>query len=215
MKKRFITMFVFLLIACLMLTGCSVGENTGIVDPTNTPETEVVVTEEPVETEEPANTEDEMYEYEVGGTTLKLRTRIEDYITDEGYFRYMDLATELGWYSIDTDMPTKRMVFDDEVFIKFWPTADIVSYISFGAIERIQPYKERFYHQVQFSFNDLSEVDRYLLDGPDPMIELYYVSFSQIVVTTYILENYADYRDKNFFDGIFESPAALVYKIYE
>ena len=144
MKKRFITMFVFLLIACLMLTGCSVGENTGTVDPTNTPETEVVVTEEPVETEEPANTEDEMYEYEVGGTTLKLRTRIEDYITDEGYFRYMDLATELGWYSVDTDIPTKSMVFDDEIFINLRPTYPRVDYVSFGVLKSIEPWKEKF-----------------------------------------------------------------------
>ncbi len=215
MKKRFITMFVFLLIACLMLTGCSTGENTGTVDPTNTPETEVVVTEEPVETEEPASTEDEMYSYEVGGVTLKLRTKIEDYITDEGYFRYMDLATELGWYSVDKLPVKKRMIYDDSIFISFWWTSDIVPYISFGVLNSAKPYNEKFAIQVQFSFNDMENVTSYILDGPEKSIELYHVSFSQIVVTTYILENYMDSRDTNFFDGYFESPGDVIYKVCE
>ena len=215
MKKRFLTMFVFLLIACLMLTGCSVGENTGTVDPTNTPETEVVVTEEPVETEEPASAENEMYEYEVGGTTLKLRTRIEDYITDEGYFRYMDLATELGWYSVDTDIPTKTMVFDDEIFINLRPTYPRVDYVSFGVLKSIEPWKEKFNCQIHFNFDDPSIVDHYYVDGPIPLSGKYYVSFGQMVVITYILENYMDNRDMDFFEGLFEMTATLRYYVCE
>lgn len=209
MKKRFITMFVFLLIACLMLTGCSTGENTGIVDPTNTPETEVVVTEEPVETEEPASTEDEMYSYEVGGVTLKLRTKIEDYITDEGYFRYTDLATELGWTSEGSERFTKIMVYNDEIYILFSQ-----GIVSFGVLTSRTPRRDKFTCHVNFQYDNPDEHETYLLDDKDMPANQYYLTMEELAVTVYILENYMNDCSIDFLVDYFEKPTASNYYVY-
>ena len=212
MKKGHIHVLALLLTACLMLTGCG----TGSVSPASAPGTERAAGGEETETKESVNAEGGVYSYEVGGTTLKLRTKVEDYITAEGYFRYKDLAAELGWYSVDKTIPTKTMVYGDELFIGFWGGgAEIISYIFFGVLKSVEPWKEKFECQVEFVYDDLSNVKKYRVDGPEPMIERFYVSFDEIVVTAYILENYMNSGNESFLEEYFERPAVLRYKVYE
>jgi hypothetical protein len=210
MKKRIATLFVFLLIACLMMTGCSTGENATETEPTSSPEIEVVATEEPT------SSEDEMYTYEVCGTTLKLRTRVEDYIVDDEYLRYSDLASDLGWWKEDdgTTLPY-RYYGDGELYVWFHiGNIKTVTKIMFGVLESFKPMRDVFTCNVHFKIDNPSEIKTYELDVP-PKASGYYLNFEQIVIVTYIFENYPDCRDNSFFDGYLEKREGNNYSVHQ
>lgn len=210
MKKRIATLFVFLLIACLMMTGCSTGENTTETEPTSSPEIEVVTTEEPT------SSDDEMYTYEVCGTTLKLRTRVEDYIVDDEYLRYSDLASDLGWWKEDdgTTHPP-RYYGDGELFVWFYIGAPkTVTEIMFGVLESFEPLRDDFTCNIHFEIDNPSKIKTYILDLP-PKASGYRLNFEQIVIVTYVFENYPDHRDNSLFDDYFEKWNDFDYYVHQ
>lgn len=91
MKKRIA--IAVLLIICLLLGSC------GKKDETSSGEAK----EETGLTLATTVSEDGLYGYAVGGKTVYLHTKLEDYITDQRVFRYGDLATELGWHPMDPE----------------------------------------------------------------------------------------------------------------
>ncbi len=223
MKKRITTLFVFLLIACLMMTACSTGES---FEPEVEPTEELEMDPDFVE----------MNCYDVGGVTIRLETRIEDYITDEKEFRFNDLATDLGWYTRPiggcTNPATIEKTFDlegDEYnpFVFFDPGLYThVGDIRFGTIPKAS-LEEAFgkhlecFIRVEKTGDDAPSIKDLDEPGPDSYIiyqgndegELIY--FSQIVLLVYIMENYAYDMSNCFFDDMFERTGADSWTVYE
>ncbi len=228
MKKRIVTLFVFLLIACLTLTSCSTGES---FDPEVEPTEELDVDPDFVE----------MNCYDVGGVTIRLETRIEDYITEDREFRFNDLAADLGWYTRPINgnpNPGKvEKTYDLEdneynPFIGFdlrWFTD--VGNINFGTIPKdniedvFGAYYFCFISVEKTGENDPTQMDIYT-PGPD-MYYLYLraeperedkphlIHFDEIVIVTYIMENYLYDMGEDFFDGMFERTSSSGWTVHE
>ena len=222
MKKRMIALF--LLITCLMLTGCS--------NATTTPETE-----------EPQTTasEEKLYMYSVGGTVLYLHTRVEDYLSDTGgeYYnwetesgedcgiiRYDDLTRDLGWRKREDD-PWKDSalreydVGDETVFTNLSyngisgdniPGVEIVDSIHFGLTSKKTDHWS--YSQLCIMYVDTDSLEGetiYLTDGKTRGA----MFFNQVVVLTYVLENYPIHRGEGFFTGLFDEISPNQWYVYE
>ena len=216
MKKRIATLFVFLLIACLMMTGCSIGENVTETEPTSSPEIEEV----PVDTE-PTNDEDGMYTYFIGEIEVKLRTRVEDYITDDGYFRFTDLANDLGWTRSESKWGPVATVYctvdDETVAFTYDPGMnDIIEEIGFGVVRTVSPLDFPYKSVLKFdNFDEDDEHKTYVIDEDYIYGVRMKVHFSHIVATAFILENYAQDRSREFLLGYFELTGNDVWSVYE
>lgn len=200
MKKRIVTLIVFLLTTCMMLSGCSSDGSKPTVQPGD------VVSEEPTNGDG-ANTENHggLYTYTVGNVSLQLEHRIEDYITEHKVFRYRDFAKDCGsWYiknpAFAEDDDYFTYVFDDEKgggFVLFRTDDDVMGDIEYGGV-----YTESFYGKVKFSF-DLAEKE-YTFNR----LFGYKADFNQIVIVCYILENYKNDSGIDIFKGVFEEEGA-------
>ena len=179
MKKRIVTLIVFLLTACLMLSGCSSEGSKPTVQPGD------VVTEEPTYGDG-ANTENHggLYTYMVGNVSLQLEHRIEDYITKHKVFRYSDFAKDCGsWYvpvpELEEDEEYFTRVFDDEKgrgIIDLFASNDTI-----GNIQYTNTLADSFVSIFKFSSD---------LTGKDYTVNRlfgYQLDFNQIVVICYIL----------------------------
>ncbi len=217
MKKRITTLFVFLLIACLMLTACSTGES---FEPDVEPAEELEVDPDFVE----------MNCYDIGdGISIRLNTRIEDYITPDKHFRFFDLAEDLGWREIVyangmIDHSYVRIIEsgDDTLFITF----EIGYYgcmevVRFGTIWQMEKYP--FSKNLDYAiWNEIAEYkagfDYYT--RPD---DVYYVNddtrgsifFSQIVLAVYIMENFENDNSAELFDELLEGRESVAWYIYK
>ena len=219
MKKRIVTLFVFLLIACLTLTSCSTSESL----------------EPDLETTEELDVDPDFVEmncYDIGdGITIRLKTRIEDYITPDKCFRFFDLAEDLGWHEIvytntgKVDHSLVRMIEaePDDIFIDFREiNYGCVGSIYFGSIERINkyPYRAKMEYYVineiptylngELGFNNVPDNVYYLNDDNTCLI-----FFNQIVITVYIMENYSSDGNNDIFDGVLEQIGNVDWRIIE
>ncbi len=228
MKKRITTLFVFLLIACLMLTACSTGES---FEPEVEPTEELEMDPDFVE----------MNCYDVGGVTFRLETHIEDYITDEKEFRFNDLAADLGWYTrpiggkINPAKVEKTYDLEDSEYNPFigfdllWYTD--VGNINFGTIPKEKLEKTFGAHLLFFvRFEKTGENDPDQTDIYNPGPDMYYlylraepereekphlIHFSEIVIVTYIMENYMYDMGEDFFDEMFERTGTSGWTVHE
>ena len=221
MKKRMIALF--LLITCLMLTGCS--------NATTIPETE-----EPQATA----SEEELYMYSVGGTVLYLHTRVEDYLTDDcvprydpekkqivydGLFRYDDLMSDLGWYIREGSREgSMRREYNTEDAILYVYIAGIKEYgepvpnvgifesIEFGqSTPEIDHWNYRFSCHMYVDTDSLEDETLYHPNGDEDRA----LFLNQIIVLTYLLENYPNDQGEDFFSGIFEKIGPHHWYVYE
>ena len=223
MKKRIVTLFVFLLIACLTLTSCSTGES---FDPEVEPTEELDVDPDFVE----------MNCYDVGGVTIRLETRIEDYITEDREFRFNDLAADLGWYTRPIGGVSNPGIIEktydlenDEYnpFISFetgWYKH--IGNINFGTILKSKLEDRAGAHVVCFvKLEKTGEEAPAQMDLYKPGPSMYFmylkedkpqiVYFSEIVIITYILENYMYDMSDGFLDDMFERTSSSGWTIYE
>ena len=217
MKKRIVTLFVFLLIACLTLTSCSTSESL----------------EPDLETTEELDVDPDFVEmncYDIGdGITIRLKTRIEDYITPDKCFRFFDLAEDLGWHEIVysngvVDSSLVRM-FDTEpkaVFIDITDIRVCPETIYFGTIRHTEkyPYKVETVFYIRNAIPAFLNHELFYDNMPD---NVYYLNdhdtclvyFSQIVLSVYIMENFRDTSDVDIIDEILEQMNDVTWCIYE
>ena len=223
MKKRIVTLVVFLLITCLTLTACGTGESFA---PEAAPAEGLDIDPDPAE----------MYSYEVGGVTIRLKTRVEDYLTDEKEFRFNDLTADLGWYTrpiggyTNPGIIEKTYDLDDDEYNPFlyfetgWYKH--IGRIIFGTIRKdkleiVSGWHLVFYAELQKTGDEApAQMDLYY---PGPSMYFMYLTedrpqivyFSEIVIITYILENYMYNMDYTFFDGMYEKTSSCGWTIYE
>ncbi len=219
MKKN--SVITVLLIMCLLLSSCG-KENT---DPANAEQTEKSTSSSTLY----VKMENGMYYYPIGGTTLPCRTRIEDYITDNGVFRYVDLAKELGWHLRMQDQEWNP----NTNFEMNYDYGDLWLYLSFMGQNTINQeygyYKSGFYpNRLNFGIRDSrswSDPHTVVLERAweNPEEErkrdhlrpgTYYLNqrngiemyFSNIILMTYIMENYPSRAksEDDFFGGAFD-----------
>lgn len=184
MKKRIVTLVVFLLIACMALTGCSSEESK--VENTAAPETATV------ETTTEAPDSEGMYEWTVRGVTLRTKTNIMDYIKDDIWYS-QKFAENLGLTNMNDDPSYRRALGfkNDAMFVRF--INDLVDdpkgrdYFCYGIWYE---NTEGFFSHVEF-LDLLSEkkICDYRIDYPNSQDS---ISFEGIVVFTYACERLID-----------------------
>ena len=195
MKKRIVTLVVFLLIACLMLTGCSSGDS-GTNNP-ETPSTEPTMTTE-LTTEAPQSENgnaDGMYEWTVRGVTIQTRTNIMDYIHDD-VWECVRFSESLGW-KLDAKIP------DNYSWYSIIPTFNCnnatVALRSTNVVGGDR-YGDKFCYGVSYYYGDRSTMHYvqmidvyankkqgdYYVDNKDFR---YTITFDSIVYYTYLCEH--------------------------
>ena len=178
MKKRIVTLVVFLLVASMMLTGCT-GEGSKTENQTD----EVVET---VVTEEPTS---EGYSYAIGSVTLKLNRRIEDYIDKNNVFHYRDYAKDCGWYIIYPERAE-----DDDWMSWVYGDEDEGSYIDISIDGDVDTRTINYGGigtkgvAVMVSIPDNESADIYYINR----LFGYHVNYEKIVVICYLFENFLD-----------------------
>ncbi len=198
MKKRMVTLIVFLLTACMLLTGCS-SATTANPTPTTTPVDEYEANTPPTEAPNTGAISG-MHSYEVGGVTLQCKTRVEDYINGND-FRYFDLARDLGWHAHtpeqenDPNFPRREFGNEEGGGYIWYSKGDG------GIVDTIVVCElpKEIYRDVNFNTNERDWGKLYTINGKDT----HNIYFEQIVVLTYILENYKNDYAADIFQGIF------------
>ena len=195
MKKRIVTLVVFLLIACMALTGCS--SEGSKVENTAAPETATVET-----TEEPQDS-DGMYEWTVRGVTLRTKTNIMDYIKGK-VWNSVALAESLGLVNIN-DNPSFRQAIgfkNNDFFVRFHtehtndPSGrDIFCYGIWYANEDNINCDVLFLDMLQAKATSDYWIDYY--NAQDT------ISFEGIVVFTYACEHLVSDPGTDPFSGVF------------
>jgi len=195
MKKRIVTLIVFLLTACMMLSGCSSDGSKPTVQPGD------VVSEEPTSSTEQ---EGHLYTYEVEGATIPLHTRVEDYITSDRVFRYFDLAKEQGWHSYwpeyEGNYEYPLLCYDNNAFVCYYMGSNkIAEQISYGEMSKKNPGLEGMFRSIFIDESVFDDGNEYFVNERNG----YRMRFSQIVLITYLIENNKPEPDKYLLDKFF------------
>ena len=230
MKKRIAFLVVLLLILSTVLSACS-GEDEDVVvavepdidicseqeiDESDTEE-ETMGSMEDYLDEQPANDSETMHSYEVGGATLQCRTRIEDYISDDGVFHHSALAADLGWHKKASNPDIISHIFEFDIgelgIFMFYESTDyyLIGSVSFGPISSKDPWRNDFTCRMVIEISDPENVITYLVDGDSG----YRITYEQIVITAYIMENYMYNQGEDLFDWAYEKIGRREWHAYE
>ncbi len=198
MKKRIVTLVVFLLIACMALTGCS--SEGSKVENTAAPETATVET-----TEEPQDS-DGMYEWTLSnGMVLKTKTNIMSYISD-GIWNSNQFAIDLGWVDWDQQLtaltPTGYSL--NGKYVRFSVSHPDIDVITEWFCYAINYSNGSFSYYVNFN----NAPGEYAYSGKGSH---YTITFDGIVLFTYSCEQLMENPNDDPFEELLGKPEELQY----